>query len=295
MLGEADAVDRRVAHVDVGRAHVDLGAQDHAAFGVLAGAHLAEQAQRFLDRPVAERGIGAGLGQRAARLARLVGGLLVDVRVAGLDQVLGKAIHVLEVVARVVEVAFLAVLPVEADPAHGVEDAVDELLVFLDRVGVVEAHVAAPAEVARQAEVQADALGVADVQVAVGLRRKAGADLGRVGRRLGVQVVDAGLAAPVARLVGAAREVRRDLVADEIGRRGRGRFRALARLSASLGCAVVGGFLVHARCNRSLQSECHPIVATAIASQHAPSQAMRANNRGKSGVRSAFRTRFGPG
>ena len=47
VLGEADAVDRRVAHVDVGRAHVDLGAQDHAAFGVLAGAHLAEQAQRF--------------------------------------------------------------------------------------------------------------------------------------------------------------------------------------------------------------------------------------------------------
>ena len=43
VLGKADAVDRRVAHVDVGRAHVDLGAQDHAAFGVLAGAHLAEQ------------------------------------------------------------------------------------------------------------------------------------------------------------------------------------------------------------------------------------------------------------
>ena len=110
-------------------------------------------------------------------------------------------------------------LPVEADPAHGVEDAVDELLVFLDRVGVVEPHVAAPAEVAREAEVQADALGVADVQVAVGLRRKAGADLGRVGRSLACSVVDAGLAAPVARLVGAAHQIVGDDVADEVGRR----------------------------------------------------------------------------
>ena len=180
------------------------------------------------------------LGQRAARLARLVGALLVDVRVAGLDQVLGKAIHVLEVIARVVQVRFgslrAAMLPVEADPAHGVEDAVDELLVFLDRVGVVEAHVAAPAEVARQPEVQADALGVADVQVAVGLRRKAGADLGRVGRCLGVQVVDAGLAGPVARLVGAVRQVGDDLVADEVGRRGRlGGMRLRRRLLGLVG------------------------------------------------------------
>jgi hypothetical protein len=98
VLGEADAVNGRVAQVDVGRRHVDLGAQDHAAFRVGACTHLAEQAQVFLDRPVAVRRVAAGRGQRAARLAHLLGGLLVDVGVAGGDQVLGEAVHVLEVI-----------------------------------------------------------------------------------------------------------------------------------------------------------------------------------------------------
>jgi hypothetical protein len=117
----------------------------------------------------------------------------------------------------VVQVVLAAARPVEAEPAHRVEDRFDVLLVLLDRVGVVEAHVAAPAEVARQAEVQADALGVADVQVAVGLRREAGADPGRVLRCVLVDVVDAGPAGPVAVLVGAAQPVFRDDVADEVG------------------------------------------------------------------------------
>jgi hypothetical protein len=64
---------------------------------------------------------------------------------------------------------------------HHLDDGVDVLLLFLLGVGVVEAQVADAAVVLRQAEVQADALGMADVQVAVGLGREAGADAGRVG------------------------------------------------------------------------------------------------------------------
>ena len=64
--------------------------------------------------------------------------------------------------------------PVEAEPAHVALDGVDILLLFLGRVGVVEAQVAAAAELLGDAEVEADRLGVADVQVAVRLGRKAG-------------------------------------------------------------------------------------------------------------------------
>ena len=45
---------------------------------------------------------------------------------------------------------------------------------FLARVGVVEAQVAQAAELLGDAEVQADRLGVADVQIAVRLGREAG-------------------------------------------------------------------------------------------------------------------------
>src|SRR3989441_12296809 len=67
--------------------------------------------------------------------------------------------------------------PVEGEPAHVVHDGVDVLLALLGRVGVVEAQVAAAAVVSRQAEVDTDGLGVADVKVAVGLGREARDDL----------------------------------------------------------------------------------------------------------------------
>ncbi len=63
--------------------------------------------------------------------------------------------------------------PVIAEPAHVRLDRVDIFLLFLDRIGVVEAQVTAAAEFLRDAEIQADRLGVADMQIAVRLGRKA--------------------------------------------------------------------------------------------------------------------------
>ncbi len=125
---------------------------------------------------------------KSPRLTRICsGGLFVHIGVAGFDQVLGRAVHEVEVVAGLVGVGG-AGLPFQSKPSHlhGVDDAVDVFGVFLLRVGVVKAQVAHAAVVARQAEVDADALGVADVQVAVGLGRKAGADLGGVWLARGV-------------------------------------------------------------------------------------------------------------
>jgi hypothetical protein len=61
------------------------------------------------------------------------------------------------------------VAPVIAQPADVFLDGVDIFLLFLDRIGVVEAQVAAAAEFLGDAEVQPDRLGVADMQVAVRL------------------------------------------------------------------------------------------------------------------------------
>ena len=118
--------------------------------------------------------VGARLRQRAAGLADLVGGQVVHERLAVLDEVDGPRVELLEVVRRVVEV----LAPVEAQPADVRLDDVDVLLLLLDRVGVVEAQVAAAAELGRDAEVEADRLGVPDVEVAVGLGREPGDDRG---------------------------------------------------------------------------------------------------------------------
>ncbi len=101
-------------------------------------------------------------------LADLVGRQVVDVRLAGLDQGDGPLVQLLEVVRGEEQV----VAPVVAQPAHVGLDGVDVLLLFLLRVRVVEAQVAAAAELLGDAEVETDRLGVADVQVAVRLGRK---------------------------------------------------------------------------------------------------------------------------
>src|SRR5262249_55403639 len=59
----------------------------------------------------------------------------------------------------------------------GVDDRIDVLLALLGGVGVVEPEMAAPAELARHPEVDRDRLGMADVQIAIGLRRKPRDDL----------------------------------------------------------------------------------------------------------------------
>src|SRR5260370_36523805 len=65
----------------------------------------------------------------------------------------------------------------EAEPANVSFDRVDVFLLLPGRVGIIEAQVAAAAELLRRAEIEADRLGVADMEIAVGLGRKAGHDL----------------------------------------------------------------------------------------------------------------------
>ena len=63
--------------------------------------------------------------------------------------------------------------PIETEPAHVALDGVDIFLRFLGRVGVVETQMAMAAEFLRDAEIETDRLGMADMEIAVRLRRKA--------------------------------------------------------------------------------------------------------------------------
>ena len=190
--GLADTVHDGVAQVDVPRGHVDLRAQRLRPVGELAAAHALEEVQVLRDAAVAVRALRPGLGQGPAMLAHLRDRQLVHVGPARLDELHRPLVELLEVVARVVQV----LAPVEAEPADVAHDRVDVLLALLRGVGVVEAEVAAPAELAGDAEVEADRLGVADVEIAVRLRREARDDLA---------AEPSGL------------RVRRDQVTDEVG------------------------------------------------------------------------------
>ena len=176
MLDVCDAVDDRVAHDEVRRRHVDLRAQHFRAVGKFARLHAHEEVEILLDAAVAVRALLARLRQRAAVRLDLLSREIVDVGEPLLDQRDREVVELVEVVRRIE----LAVAPAEAEPADVLLDGVDVLRILLRRIRVIEAQVAETVVVLCQAEVQADRLRMADVQVAIRLRREARVDALRV-------------------------------------------------------------------------------------------------------------------
>src|SRR5207302_10686276 len=111
-----------------------------------------KQIEIFLHQAVAMGAVLAGLGERAAGGAHLLLRLVVDIGLAGADEMLGPLIKLLEIIRCVIKVF----APVEAEPAHGALDGIDILLLLLGGVGIVEAQVAATAEFLGDAEIEAD-------------------------------------------------------------------------------------------------------------------------------------------
>ena len=167
MMGAADPVEHRIAHVHVRRRHLDLRAQHVRAVFELAGAHPREQIEVLADAAVPVRTVLPWLGQRPAVTTHFVGVLAVDVREAALDQMNRVLVELFEVVRREVQAR-----PFETEPPHVFFDRLDVLDVFRRRIRVIEPKIARPPELLRDAEVEANRFRMPDVKVAVRLRRK---------------------------------------------------------------------------------------------------------------------------
>ena len=172
MFCELDPVEGGVTHVDVGAGHVQLGPQEVLAFGVFAFAHFLEELEVLLDASVAVGAVLARSGEGSAVFLDLLGSLAVNIGKALLDQV---DCNLMELVVVVRGVVFV-IAPVEAEPPDIALDGVDVLHVFLGGVRVVKSEMAYSVVFLCKTEVQADALDVSHVQVAVGLGRESGND-----------------------------------------------------------------------------------------------------------------------
>ena len=166
-----DAIDDRVAHIEVAGSQIDLGAEGITVVLKFSGAHSGEQVQTFLNGAVAVRGNGRGI-QVAPVLLELLRRQLADVGQPLLDQLHRIFVVLLKIVGAVVE----AVAPVEAQPVDVLLDGFHELHILFGGVGVVHAEVAQAIVLLGGAEVDDQRLAVADMQIAVGFRRKPGMD-----------------------------------------------------------------------------------------------------------------------
>ena len=169
MLDIADAVEHRVAHVEVAAREIDLRAQRVFALGELAVAHPLEEIEALLDRAVAPRALGGGV-RVAAVFLELLRRQLAHIGQTFFDQLHGELVVLLKVVRAEEE----PVAPVKAEPVNVLLNGLDELVVLLGGVRVVHAEIAQAAEALGRAEVDAQRLAVADVQITVRLGRKTG-------------------------------------------------------------------------------------------------------------------------
>ena len=168
--GLADPVQRGSRRLMFGEA-MSIFARSTRAPSANSPARMRAKRSRFSSTERSRYGLSRPGSVSVPRCSRISSARqVVDVGLALPDQLHGPVVELLEVVRGVVEV----LAPVEAEPAHVALDRVDVLDVLLGRVGVVEAQVAARRRSSRgEAEVEADRLGVADVQVAVRLGREA--------------------------------------------------------------------------------------------------------------------------
>ena len=171
--GVKDAIEHGVAQIDVAGRHIDPGAQHARAVRKLARFHAAKQIEVFLHRAIAIGAVLARLGQRAAGEPDFFLRLVVDIGVSVADQDFRPFVETLEIVRGIKEVGS----PVIAEPAHVGLNRIDVFLLFLGGVGVIEPQVASSGKLLRDAEIECDRLGMADVQVTVRLRREARHDL----------------------------------------------------------------------------------------------------------------------
>ena len=135
----------------------------------LAVFHALKQIEVFLDGAAAPRAVFARLGERTAVQAHLLRGKVVHIGHALFDELDGQLIALVEIARAKAEL-----IPLKAQPADIGLNGLDVLHVLLGRVRIVKAEVARAAVLLRHAEIDAQRLGVPDVQIAVRFGREAG-------------------------------------------------------------------------------------------------------------------------
>ena len=171
MVHMANPVDHRVAHIEIAGGQVDFGSQSHGIVGELAIPHPPEQIQAFFNRTVPVGGDGGGV-QVATEFLCLLRSQLADIGQPLLNQLYGILVILFKVIGAIEE----AVAPVKTQPVDILLNGLNKFHILLGGVGIVHTQVAHTAELLGGAEVDNQGLAVADVQVAVGLRRETGVD-----------------------------------------------------------------------------------------------------------------------
>ena len=164
VAGVFDAVHDGVTHVHVGRTQVTHGTQYAGTIREFPVFHAFKQIQVLFNGSTA---VGTCLrwhgGIAFQRLDFFLGGI-VNVGQAFFDQINGIRVQLREVIRSI-----KLIVPLGTQPAYVGTNAVDILYIFGDRVRIVKTQVEFALKTLGNAIIHSDGLGVADMEIAIGL------------------------------------------------------------------------------------------------------------------------------
>ena len=163
-----NAINDRVAHDDIRRRHVNLRAETFLAVRVFPVFHLFKKAQIFFDAAIPIRAFRARMRQIAAHRVDFLSRRIVHIRQPHLNQAARKFVELGEIIGRIMH----RFLPLETEPFHVFQNGIDVLHLFFGRIRIVKTDIRLPVIFLPQTEIEANALHVPDVQIAVRFRRK---------------------------------------------------------------------------------------------------------------------------
>ena len=162
-----NTVNDGIAHVDVGRRHIDLCAQTLFPVGIFSFAHFGKELEVFRNAPVPPGAFLAALGKRAAGSADFRRAHVAHESLAVLYQFNRVIIDLFEIIG---SISFL--IPFESQPADIAPDSVHKFRLFLGRIGIVEKQIALAVIFFLDTEVDAHAFRVPYVKIPVRFGRE---------------------------------------------------------------------------------------------------------------------------
>ena len=157
-----------VSQIQIGRAHVDLGSKRSSTVREFPLFHSGKQIQVFFDGTIAIRAVLARFRKRSSVLPHLLSVQIAYERMAFANQLDRPIVQLTKVVRGIQQF-----VPLKTKPLNVGFDGVDVFFALFGWIRVIKTKIARTTVGFCQAKVQADAFGVSDMQVAVGLRWKA--------------------------------------------------------------------------------------------------------------------------
>ncbi len=163
-----NAVDDRVTHIHVRGCHINFGAEYPGPIRINSRLHFLKKLQILFHGTITAGAVFARLRQCAPVRADFIGAEIIDIGIALFDDPDRIFIHLVKVVGRIEKI----ISPVGAKPPDICLDGFDKFGFFLRRVGIIKTKMERSVILLSYGVVQQYGLGVPNVKITVGFRRK---------------------------------------------------------------------------------------------------------------------------